>query len=138
MIQKQKGNSGYLNKRQLKKKINPGNTLLEESDADQNPHHAAAGIRRRKQILQSEWMEKKNKVTRSCIWGISYAVCLPVVSFVSLTVFGGFTVARLISFRASRQLKHGGMRTGDCWQELGDMKRRTQMSWMRRLSVLVL
>jgi len=29
MIQKQKGNSGYLNKRQLKK-INPGSTLLEE------------------------------------------------------------------------------------------------------------
>lgn len=73
-----KGNSGYLSKWQLKK-INPGSTLLKKSDADQNPHHAAAGIQRRNQ--------NKIHVTRSCIWGFKYTVCLPVVSFVSLTVF---------------------------------------------------
>lgn len=50
MIQKQKGNSGYPNKRQLKKKSTQGALCLKKSDADQTPHHAAAGIRRTKPI----------------------------------------------------------------------------------------
>lgn len=87
---KQKGNSGYLNKRQLKKKKKNQpreHSVRRKSDADQNPHHAAAGIgggSRRRRILQSEWMEEKNNVTINCIWGgFKYAVCFPVVSFVS-------------------------------------------------------
>lgn len=35
-------------------------------------------------------------VTRNCIWRFKYTVCLPVVSFVSLTVFWSFTIGQSV------------------------------------------
>lgn len=50
------------------KKIYPGSTLMEKSDEDQNPHHAA-GIGGGWWILRSGWMENQNDVSTNCVWG---------------------------------------------------------------------
>lgn len=102
MIQKQKGNSGYLNKTAtLKKEINPGSTVRRK-------------VTRTKSTPCCCWEPsarmdgKKNNVTTNCIWGFYYAVCLPVVSVVSVTVFGeGFTVGSFISDWNSEEREHG-------------------------------